>query len=322
VRAIAQWVLLAAVIVAASVKSYSLYTTTLDDREMMPAVIASGEARAPNQYRVLVPLLWTFATANGVPAPAAERLLVVLSILFCYAALAVTLHRASRSIPITALCLLAFYGAAASGFWFRYRDTFFDVAFTCLGMALVLQRRPSWAAYALLSAVAALNRETWSFSLVAAASSRWAYHRGGAGDSGRRDAIGLLCATAITVGVLVAIRTHYGVRDYHYAMWQYTANLPLLLVAGPASIGQAVWLAGSGVFVVWLIFALASIARHVPFVIGFAAPLLAVSFFISNWAETRIFIPCYAVMIVSIASGLGPSIGRLPESGPVLDRAT
>lgn len=124
------------------------------------------------------------------------------------------------------------------------------------------------------------------------------------------------------MGVLFAIRAHYGVRDYHYAVWQYTANLPLLLGAGPASIGQAVWLAGSGVFVVWLIFALASLARHVPFVIGFVAPLLGVSFFVSNWAETRIFIPCYAVMIVSIAGGLGPAVGRLPDSGPVPDRAT
>ena len=172
-KAAAQWVLLAVVVLAASVKSYSLYATTLDDAEMMPATIINGQAHAPNQYRLLVPLLWKAATSLGSDPETADKAIVIVSILFCYVCLAAVLYRSSRSIPVTALCLIAFYGAAASGFWFRYRDTFFDVAFTCIGMSLIVEKRPAWVLYGLVSAVAALNRETWLFSLVAAAATRW-----------------------------------------------------------------------------------------------------------------------------------------------------
>jgi hypothetical protein len=313
VKAVTLWVLLAAVIIAASIKSYSLYATTLDGSEMTPAVIASGQAHAPNQYRLLVPLLWRAATSMGIGSGAAERAIVVASIVFCYVALAAALYRSSASVPVTALCLVAFYGAAASGFWFRYRDTFFDAGFACIGMSLVLVRRPSWLLYGLVSGVAMLNRETWLFSLIAAAVSRAAYRDGsGSSPSRRRDAIGIGLAALVGAGVVAIVRAQYGGRPYHYEPWQYANNVRLLLVAGSfrESLGQAVWFAGSGIFVVWLTFVLTGLARHVPFVIGFTVPLLFVSFLVSNWAETRIFIPAYGVMLVSIAGGLAAARAR------------
>ena len=308
-KTVTLWVLLAVVITAASVKSYSLYATTLDGSEMMPAVIASGQAHAPNQYRLLVPLLWRAATSMGIGSRTAEHGIVIVSIMFCYVALAAALYRSSSSVPVTALCLIAFYGAAASGFWFRYRDTFFEVGFTCIGMRLVLAQRPAWPLYGLLSGVAALNRETWLFSLVAAAVSRSAqWVKARPSHSRRRDVIGIGLAALVTVGVLAVVRAHYGGRVYHYEPWQYANNARLLLVTGSLreSLGQAVWFAGSGIFVVWLIFALTGHARHVPFVVGFTGSLLVVSFLVSSWAETRVFIPAYAVMLVSIAGGLAP----------------
>jgi hypothetical protein len=307
VKAITLWILLAVVIIAASVKSYSLYATTLDASEMMPAVIAGGQAHAPNQYRLLVPLLWRATTSIGITSQAAERGVVIVSILFCYAALAAALYRSSLSVPVTSLCIIAFYGAAASGFWFRYRDTFFEVGFTCIGMCLVLAKRPAWPVYSLLSAVAALNRETWLFSLIAAAISRSAHAVGlGSSRSRWRDLIGIGCAALLAAGVLAAVRTQYGVRAYHYELWQYASNVRLLLITGSVrgALGQAVWFAGSGIFLVWAIFALTGLARHVPFVVGFTGSLLVVSFLVSNWSETRIFIPAYAVMLVSISGGL------------------
>ena len=316
-KRVVQWLLLTVVIAAAAVKTYSLWTTTIDAREMMPAVIAAGQAQAPNQYRVLVPLLWRGATSLGVGADAADRGIVAVSIVFCYAALAAALYRSSGSLPVTALCLIAFYGAAASGFWFRYRDTFFDAGFTCLGMQLVLERRPAWGRYAGLSAVAALNRETWLFSLIAATISRRADAKG-TEDSGwaRRDVIGLAGACLVAAAVLIAVRAQYGARPYHYDLWQYSNNVRLLLVAGGfrAVAGQAVWFAGSGLFVVWLMFALAGRASHVPFVAAFAGSLLATGFLVSNWAETRIFIPAYAVMLVSCAGS--SALTGLDADGP------
>jgi hypothetical protein len=308
-----QVALLVVVVIAASVKSYSLYSSTLDAADLMPQTIASGRALAPNQYRVLVPLLWKGAVGLGIPSGAAERGIVAFSILFCYAALATVLYNASRSVPIAALCLIAFYGAAASGFWFRNRDVFFDVAFTAIGMGLAVQPNPRWIVYALVSMVASLNRETWLFSLIGAAVSRWS-------DAGSlrlfiarrpRDVFGLAAATGVSIGTLAAVRGVYGVRPYHYALWQYATNLPLFLVAGSSAstIGQAIWFAGSGAFIVWLIFALAGAARYRAFVVGFMGSLLAVSFLISNWWETRIFTPAYAVLIVSISAGLAIKTG-------------
>ena len=302
----AQWLLLALVVIAASVKSYSLYATTLDDRELTPAVIAAGQAHAPNQYRLLVPRLWNALCTFGVRPATAEQVIVVVSMVFAYSALALAFYRVSRSIPVTALCILAFYGAAASGFWFRYRDTFFEVGFVCLGITLVLEKRPSWIAYALLSAVATLNRETWLFSLAGAAALRAVDTADAGAGQRRRDVVGLVVASAITVGVLVAVRALYGVREYHYALWQYGNNVRLLVPLGSlgAFLPGAVWVAGSGAFATWLIFAFAGRARHPAFVIGYTGSLLVVSFFTSNWYETRIFIPAYAVMLVSVAGGL------------------
>ena len=300
--------LLVVVIISASVKSYSLYSSTLDAAQLMPDTIASGRALAPNQYRVLVPLLWRGAIGVGIGAGAAERAIVAFSIVFCYAALAAVLYSVSRSVPIAALCLIAFYGAAASGFWFRNRDVFFDAAFTAIGMGLVVQSNPRWITYAVVSMLASLNRETWLFSLIAATLSRWS-------DAGglrlfitrrRRDVLGLSAAAGVSLGTLAVVRGAYGLRPYHYALWQYATNLPLLLIAGSfrSTIGQAIWFAGSGAFAVWLVFALAGAARYRAFVFGFMGSLLAVSFLISNWWETRIFIPAYAVLLVSISGGL------------------
>jgi hypothetical protein len=77
-----QLVLLATVVLAASVKSYSLYATTVDVSEMMPAVIMNGQAHAPNQYRLLFPVLWKVATSMGISSQAADQALVICSILF------------------------------------------------------------------------------------------------------------------------------------------------------------------------------------------------------------------------------------------------
>lgn len=296
------------VVLAASVKSYNLFATTLDHPEHMPQTIAGGLAHAPNQYRLLVPLLWKGASSAGLDGPKADVAIVVFGILFCYAALAAAIYLASRSVPVTALCLLAFYGAAASGFWFRTREFFFDVGFTASGMALVVQQRPAWALYVILSAVAALNRETWLFSLVAAAASRLADARSLRAllKDRRRDAVGLIASGLVSVAVLVAVRLIYGIRPYHTEIWRYDENIRLILMGGSVrdSFKNAIWFAGSGMFAAWAIFALAGAARHVPFVIAFAASLLVVSFVISSWYETRIFAPAYAVMLVSIAGGL------------------
>jgi hypothetical protein len=303
-----QAMLLALVVIGASVKSYTLYASTLDSVELMPRTIASGQGLAPNQYRVLVPLLWRGAVALGIGPDAAERAIVAFSILFCYGVLAAVLYRASRSMPVASVCLLAFYGAAASGFWFRNRDVFFDAAFTAIGMDIVVQPSPRWLLYAIVSAAASLNRETWFFSLIAAGVSRW-FDAGGARallKRGRRDIFGLAAAAIVTIATAAGLRAVYGIRPYHYPPWQYGSNAKLLLVTVTlrSSLGQAIWFAGSGVFAVWAIFALAGLARHRPFVLGFMGSLLVVSFFVSNWYEARIFTAGYVVLLVSISGGL------------------
>ena len=306
--AVAQWALLAVIVLAASIKSYSAYSTTLDYPDLTPRNILSGNARAPNRYRLLAPLLWRMAASTGIDAETADKGVVLVSIVFCYTALSTALYLSSRSVPVTAVCLLVFFGASASGFWFRYRDTFFDVGFACAGMVLVVRERPRWRLFCALSAVAALNRETWAFSLFAAALSRWA-HAGSLRAlfvQRRADVVGLFSAGLVAAIVFAWLRIHYGNAPYHYGLWQYPTNLRHLFVGGSVRFvaAQGLWSAGSGLFALWLIFAITGLCRDVPYALGFVGSLIATSFFISNWSETRIFFAAYAVLLISASAGL------------------
>jgi hypothetical protein len=317
--AVAHWALLAVIVLAASVKSYSGYSATPDHPELTPRNILSGNARAPNRYRLLAPLVWRMAASAGIESDTAEKGVVFASIVFCYIALSTALYVSSRSVPVTAMCLLVFFGASASGFKWRYRDTFFDVGFACSGMVLVVRERPTWWLYCALSALAALNRETWVFSLCAAALSRWA-HAGslqGLFVQRRADVVGLLSAGLAAAIVFAGLRFHYGNAPYHMELWRYPTNLMHLFVGGSVRFVAAhgLWSAGSGMFALWLIFAMKGLCRHVPYSLGFLGSLLATSFLISNWSETRIFFAAYAVLLISASSGLvDKSTCSTPES--------
>jgi hypothetical protein len=302
------WVLLAVIVLASSIKTYSIYSTTVDSPELSPMSILSGKASAPNQYRLLAPLAWRGAVLTGMSTETADRAVVIASILLCYLTLSVALYSSCRNVLATAVCVLLFFGASSSGFWFRYRDTFFEVAFTCLGMTLITRDRPKWTLYGVVSAFAALNRETWLLSLAAAGVSRWA-HAGSLKDlfvRRKEDVIGLVASTVVAAAVLVATRYSYHTARYHYELWQYPTNLHHFLIGGSLrfAIAHGVWSAGSGIGALWLMFAVRGLARHVPFTIGFVGSLIVVSFFISNWSETRIFFPAYAVLLISVSSSL------------------
>jgi hypothetical protein len=184
-----------------------------------------------------------------------------------------------------------------------------------------VRERPTWWLYCALSALAALNRETWVFSLFAAALSRWA-HAGSLQAlfvQRRTDVVGLLSAGLVAAIVFAGLRFHYGNAPYHTELWRYPTNLMHLFVGGSVRFVAAhgIWSAGSGMFALWLIFAMKGLCRHVPYSLGFLGSPLATSFLISNWSETRIFYAAYAVLLISASSGLvDTSTCSTPESAP------
>src|SRR3954468_13712009 len=113
-----EWILLVIVILAASVKAYSLYSTTLDVRALQPDMVLRGRSPAPTQYRLLFPLLWQITTSVGVPAGNADKAVIFASILFCYISLGVSAAALRRDVTVAAIVVLLFFGASASSFWF------------------------------------------------------------------------------------------------------------------------------------------------------------------------------------------------------------
>jgi hypothetical protein len=110
----------------------------------------------------------------------------------------------------------------------------------------------------------------------------------------------------VTALVLGGTRLVYGIKSYHTDVWQYANNVRHFFVGGSFHfiLTDGVWSAGSGLFTVWLMFAIMRLCRHVPFALGFLGALLGISFLISSWSETRIFFPAYAVVLISLSAGL------------------
>ncbi|HVO76709.1 MAG TPA: hypothetical protein VMT60_01865, partial [Candidatus Bathyarchaeia archaeon] len=76
-----------------------LYSKTSDVYALRPDNILSGLSEAPNQYRILVPLLNRLLRSGGhLGRDESDRLVILASIILCYAAAGALFYKSSRSL--------------------------------------------------------------------------------------------------------------------------------------------------------------------------------------------------------------------------------
>ncbi|APR81845.1 Hypothetical protein A7982_07194 [Minicystis rosea] len=305
---IARLTLLALVVLAVSIRMYLAFVPAPTHRVLDPWNILAGGSLAPNQYRVLAPLLCALLKPLVGGAHEADELVQILAILGCNTALVALLLRETGKLELACVGLVAFFGAAANTMAWRNRETFLEALFALIGFALVVRPRPRWVAFAFVSVLGTLNRETWAFVLFAAVASRVAA-AGGLRRLPRADVIGLASAAALALATFVGVRAHFGLRPYHTEVWMMGTNISnIALWREPDLVlAKGIWTLGSGLGLAYLLSLSHGARRHLPFVIGFAVPALVVSFFLASWFEPRIFTALYPLLIIALLGAASPA---------------
>lgn len=302
--------LLALVVLAASIRMYLSFSTAPTHAVLDPENILHGRSLAPNQYRILAPLLCAALRALLGDFHEADEVVQALAIVACNAAIVAVLLRETESVELSSVGLAAFVGATANTMAWRNRETFLEVLFAIVGFAIVTRPRPRWAAFAALSLLGALNRETWAFVLTGAAAARVAA-AGGARRLPRADVLGLAASGAIALAAFAGVRVFYGIKPYHTELWMMGTNISNLApwIAPDLVVAKGVWTLGAGLGLAYLLSLARGARRHLPFIAGFSVPALIVSFLIASWYEPRIFTAMIPLLLVALLGAARPAKG-------------
>lgn len=306
----ARYALVALFLLGLSVRTYSVWIKGQDAGSIMhhPDYIVEGRSWAPDQYRILFPLIWQ-GVHMTLGRDAAQSLPLFVSIVLCYAVWMAVFRRESGRIVSAGVLLLALYGACSHWYHYYYRETFLDLMWVGLGFYMqpyLGERWRPWVWFAAISLLATLSRESWLFILMGTGFRLWAEAgslRALAFDRRWRTVrAGLAMALIATLVAYVSVRGYFGPRDYISRKWTAVINVQHLMPwKYPAVvIGHGLWSAGNGLFVLFGLSLLMGNRRHLPFVLGFMLPTIVVTFILARWIETRIFFPCFALMLASM----------------------
>ena len=297
-------------LLALSVRTYSWWTKGFDDPVHHPNTILSGNSLAPDQYRVLYPLLWkTVSLVLGEQD--GDKGLLFVSILFCYVVLYEAFVSGGLSGLSACLFLLAFYGTTHSWYHYFYRDTFLEVALVVLAYRIqaAMQEGRNWGnRLALLSVAGIMNRESWVFVLTGVVCGFMGKAGGVSSLFRAPEAVvlrkGLVKITTASVLAFVSVRLLYGFKPYFTSFWTLDENAYNLLFWKDVSgfIGHGLWSAGAGILFLYVWSVLRGNRTGLLFIAGYVVPLLAASFLFGRCGETRIFFPAFAVILCSLAS--------------------
>lgn len=295
-------------LVSLSFGTFTQYAKTKDHQVISPENILAGESQAPNQYRILFPLVYGCVKKAVKNAILADKTVIFASILFCYVICGILFFTDTRSQTMSMICLLALYGAFASGFVWKYRQEFLETAFVTAAVVLIEKDRPNWIVFCSLTLFATLNRETWIFTIFAT----YIVRRSRAANPEtwlhltKQDLVGIVIAVLVYGTCFTATRMYFGLSEYHSALWMYKANffVPFLPFYQPMAFSCSIWGIGSGLVLLYVITLLGGNRCHAKFIIGYCVPLLAVSFFIADWTEHRIFYSAYPMMLSASAKYL------------------
>jgi len=277
-----------------------LYLRTINQHVLSPANIIAGKSQAPNQYRVLAPLLYE-ALDKVIHNPAkSDHIVIFLSILAAYVAAGALFYRSSRSMPVTALGLLALLGCFSLGMLYKYRQEFFEVALVSVALLVVVSVRRSRVMYPLLALVTllgTLNRETYAFCVSAIAAQvlwqRVTVNR----EPAAKHIMGIIALVAVFVVGYIGPRWYFGLLKYHCRVWTYPQNIENLMdIASAYHLGYI----GAGLVFAYLATVIKGNRWYVAFIVGYAAPMLVVVSATSRFGEHRIFYPLMVLLVASM----------------------
>jgi hypothetical protein len=278
-----------------------MYLKTEDHRVLDPKNIIAGASQAPNQYRVLSPILSEILDRLILHnARRSDHAVIFLSILLAYAATMALFYKASGSVTVTLLALLALLGCFSFGMEFKYRQEFFEVAFVAgaLLAVLLIRRLPAlYAVLAVLTLFGSLNRETFAFCLSGVAVHvAWERIRKNA-EAWRSHLAGFLSLCAVFALCYFGVRWHFGPSPYYCEFWQYTANINnALRIANPHNI----FYIGAGLACAFVATLTLGNRAYLPFILGYAVPMFVATFLVSSFSEHRVFYPVMALLIASM----------------------
>ena len=297
-----------------------LYSKTEDRKVLQPANIISGYSKAPNQYRVLVPLIYRFVNLYlGIDPARSDRAVIFLSILAAYVAAGALFYRSSGSLGTMMLASLALLGCFCLGMVYKSRQEFFEVAFVSAALLVITSVPRTWVMYCLLAAITllgSLNRETYVFCITGVTAHIVWQQRSSSTPRWWPHVAGLAALSLISAFSYVGPRWFYGPADYHGAFWRYTNNLRnLRSVTNPFNLLHL----GAGVLFAYLATVALGNRKYLPFILGYAFPMLCVASLISCFGEHRVFYPLMALLlgsIVGFAAERNPRAARLHLSLP------
>lgn len=278
-----------------------LYSRTSDTYFLRPDNILAGRSEAPNQYRILAPLLNYLLWRTGhFNAERSDNVVILASIVLCYLAAGALFFKSSGSLPAAMLALITLLGSLVLGMAWKYRQEFFDVAFVSLFFLILIAVRPRAWTYVLLgiiTALGALNRETFVFCITGMVAHLWSEHQGA--DKGRSllNAFGVLVLFLIFATIFVGVRRHFGLASYQGGFWTFHGNIQNLRTLTEPH--NALYM-GSGLLLIYVATLALGNREYLPFILGYAIPMLLVGFFISRYTEHRIFYPLMVFMMASI----------------------
>lgn len=301
--------LCASFVAALSLTTYVRYQGTYEHPLVEPQNIISGQSQAPHQYRVLPALLFSAIDRVVGHTRLSDKIVQAASILFCYGTALLLFFRASRSLPLAMLALLALFGSFSSGMQWKHRTEFFETGLVALLMHLTHAAKVRWPQLGAVTLLGSLNRETFLLALVGTAAEVLR-------PPGRRAML-LRIATLFVIGgaALVTVRIYYGFSAYHVDFWRYADNLRSF-----GSLYGNMFGIGAGLLLVYAFTVAQGNREYLPFTVGYAATFLVASFLASNWLEQRIFFPLYPVCLASVLKfAANPTPCLDPSPSPPLE---
>lgn len=285
----------------------TLYARCPDNVVHNPTVILDGHSLAPNQYRVLVPLLHHAVDALWFRnPPKADRVVVYVCILICFSVFGYMVYSETGSTPAACIAMLAFLGCLPIGMMARYRQEWVEVPCVCLAVMLATRKTVGWRTYgalALVTVVGVLNRETFAFCLFGVASTVFWEHM-------RRDwrrtwphVLGLLLLALVAAACYAAPRIVFGLRPYHCKFWVIGNNWNSL---PDITNSRHILHMGSGLLLAYGVTLLHGARWNTPFMVGYLVPFVIVDTLISSFTEHRVFYPIMALFLVTIVQHITP----------------
>lgn len=293
-----------AFIYSLTITTFSLYMETEDHKVINPENIISGHSQAPNQYRILAPLLYEILNKTLIHnSTTSDHIVIFVSILTAYLSAGILFYKSSLgSLTVSGLSLLALLGCFSFGMEWKYRQEFFEVTFVSLSLLTVLSVQKTQLLYSFLAVITffgSLNRETYIFCLIAVTShilwNRVAINK----EPLSQHIIALAGLFSVFSFCFLGTRLHYGLSEYHSAFWMYKGNIQnLATFTSPYSLTHM----GAGVLFAYITTVVLGNREYFAFVLGYGLPLLLVSGFISSFYEHRVFYPLILLFLASMVS--------------------